>query len=169
MQAAIKAIEAPKHGCDGNPPVMREPRDLPGGHVARKLGGLQNIAVDRLEWYYTHGHIEQHHVDAGRRLQSDCELAQIGGYASMGAGSSRTPRLVPSNLADSKLDAIARVNRARTALEPGVWRLLELVVLDNLALEVAGYRLWGRHVARKERMAALVWALDRLAEHYGIG
>lgn len=168
MQIAVaQAIELPKHGCDGNPQIMREPRDIPG-RGKRKIEGTQNINVDRLEWYQAHGHTEQFHTDAGRQLQHDCELAQIGGYASMGSGGARSVRLVPSNLPDAKCDAIARVNRARDALEPGVWRLLELVVIDNLALEVAGYRLWRRHIRKHDRVKALVYALDQLAKHYGM-
>jgi hypothetical protein len=152
-------------GYNDNPPVMREVRDLPGaGH--RRLQATQNIAVDRLEWLLAHDKIEQYQLDAGRRLQRDCELAQIGGYSSAGSGA-RSTAVGPSDLPDARLDAMTRVSRARAAMVPTAWRLVELVVVENIALHVAGVRLW-RHCGRGEPLGALRFALDALAAAYGL-
>jgi hypothetical protein len=151
-------------GYDGSGPAMREPRDL-AGHAARSLPTLQNSNCDRLEWLLSHGKIEQYQLDAGRRLEADCQLAQIGGYVSGGNGC-RAPAAA-STLSDAKLDAIARVGRARSSLVPTAWRLLDLVVLQNIALCEAGRRLWGKS-GRGEPLGALRFALDGLAAHYGI-
>lgn len=165
MNIAI-AIETPKHGFDGQPPLMRDPRDL-HGKGRRKIEATQNSNCDRLEWLLSHGKITECQLDAGRRLQADCELAQIGGFSAAGSGGPRLVNLASSNLPDAKLDAIARVGAARASLTPGAWLLVELVAVQNIQLAEAGRRLWG-HCGRGEPVGAIRFALDALAQFYGM-
>ncbi len=68
-------------GYDGNPPEFREARDLAGKGKRKSELGPQNIRVDRIEWLLSHKRIDVAQHSAGRKLQHDSELAQIGSYA----------------------------------------------------------------------------------------
>jgi hypothetical protein len=168
MQTAVAAqqrIEIPRHGYDGNPPELRSPQDFAGAD--RELPERENYNVDRIRWLYRHGHIDAAQNEAGERLQRDWQLAQLGGYSAAGNGGGKVVNLVPSNLPDAKLDAIGRVNRARAKLDRTSWRLVELVVLENIQLAEAAKRLWG-HTRRGEAVTAICYALDLLAAVYGL-
>ena len=148
-------------GYDGNPPEFREARDLAGKGKRKSELGPQNIRVDRIEWLLAHKRIDVAQHSAGRKLQHDFELAQIGSYAILsdakgGSGTNRLP--------DLKCDAIARVNAARTHVGSGVgWRILELVVIENVSLEKAAARM---RIHSRGALPALQGALDTLAAHY---
>lgn len=161
-------MAAAKIGYDGNPPEFHEKR---GSEVRDRLTGAiirqgemspLNVSTDRLEWLLAHKRISRPQYDAGQRLQKDSEQAQIGGFASLGAlpGGSGTTRL-----SDAKCDAIKAVNDVRTLIRGMGWRILELVVLENVSLAKAESRLrlpvGGGH-------GALIVALDLLASHYGL-
>ncbi len=150
-------------GYDGNVPELVSPRDL-GGEGKRDLPELENANTDRIRWLYRHGKISDVQYYAAERLQLDAQLATIGGYASGGNGGGNGPR----GLADAKCDAMGRVNAARLSMVATAWRLVELVVLENNGLHVAGTRLWG-HSGRGEPLGALRFGLDSLAAHYGMG
>jgi hypothetical protein len=148
-----------KIGYDGEPPEFVSPRDILGKE-ARTLPDIWNVGSDRLNWYLAHEYILPHQHDAGIKLQRDNELAQIGGYQTCsenGGGTSGTIRLP-----DAKCDAIDRVNAAKQYVGPAAWRIIELVVFENISVGKAESRL---------RMAtgngALIVALDTLARHYG--
>ena len=155
-----------KVGHDGNPPEFRPTRDLLGMGRRASADGLQNINTDRLEWLLAHRHIDVAQHGAGRRLQRDRELSVIGGYAMspafaeklVGGGSGR-----PSDPADIRCDAIRRVNAARAHVGAIGFRILELVVLENVALAEAARRLG--EPAGKLPLALRV-ALDSLASFY---
>jgi len=125
---------------------------------------VQNIHVDRLEWLLAHGMIHPAQHGAGRKLQRDCELAAIGGYASPawalgvpgGGGRGRLP-------SDVQCDAIRRMNAARVHVGPLGFRIIELIVLDGVSLAEASRRL-GEPVAKMP--LALRVALDSLASFY---
>jgi hypothetical protein len=149
-------------GYDGNPPEFREARDLAGKGKRKSELGPQNIRVDRIEWLLAHKRIDVAQHSAGRKLQYDSELAQIGGYAILtdvkgGPGTNRLP--------DLKCDAIARVNAARAHVgSKGVgWRILELVVIENTSLEKAAAMM---RIHSRGALPALQGALDALAAHY---
>ncbi len=149
-------------GYDGNPPEFREARDLAGKGKRKSEFGPQNIRVDRIEWLLAHKRIDLAQHSAGRKLQHDSELAQIGSYAILtdvkgGSGTNRLP--------DLKCDAIARVNAARAHVgSKGVgWRILELVVIENLSLEKAAAMM---RIHSRGALPALQGALDALAAHY---
>ena len=149
-------------GYDGNPPEFREARDLAGKGKRKSELGPQNIRVDRIEWLLAHKRIDLAQHSAGRKLQHDSELAQIGSYAILtdvkgGAGINRLP--------DLKCDAIARVNAARAHVgSRGVgWHILELVVIENISLEKAAAMM---RIHSRGALPALQGALDALAAHY---
>ena len=149
-------------GYDGNPPEFREARDLAGKGRRKSEFGPQNIRVDRIEWLLAHKRIDLAQHSAGRKLQHDSELAQIGSYAILtdvkgGSGTNRLP--------DLKCDAIARVNAARAHVgSKGIgWRILELVVIENLSLEKAAAMM---RIHPRGALPALLGALDALAAHY---
>jgi hypothetical protein len=146
-------------GHDGQAPELAAPRDL-DGKDRRQLPELENFNTDRIRWLYRHGKLTDIEYYAAETLQRDCQLAQIGGYASSGNGGG-----AGTGLADAKLDAIARVGAARAALVPTAWRLVEMVAVENIGLAVAAVRLWGRS-ARYERLLELRCALGVLAAHY---
>lgn len=154
-------------GYDGNAPEFREKRgsearDPITGAVIRQ-GELSpaNINVDRLEWLLAHKRILQHQYAAGRQLQQDWELSQIGGLKSalesVGGGSGT------NRLSDVKCDAIRRVGKAREAIGNPGWRILELVVLDNVSLGKAEARMG---LPAQSGISALTVALGTLARHY---
>ena len=151
-------------GYDGNAPEFREARDIAGKGKRKSELGPENIRVDRIEWLLAHKRIDVAQHSAGRKLQHDSELAQIGGYASLenvkcgsGSGTNRLP--------DVKCDAIARVNAARAHVgSRGVgWRILELVVIENVSLEKGAAMM---RIHPRGALPALQGALDTLAAHY---
>lgn len=155
-----------RHGFDGQPPELITARDFRGDNV-RELPERQNANSDRLHWLWCHDKISDAQYFAGKKLQADAQLAQIGTFAVSSIGAIRSVSHVPSNLPDSKLDAIARVNRARASMAATAWRLLDLVVVENIQPAEAGRRLWGR-AERGVALGALRFALDWLAQHYGL-
>lgn len=142
-------------GYDGELPEFRQ-----------RGTAVQNIVVDRLEWLLARGIIDAAQHGAGRRLQRDRELAAIGGFAMprVFAGPERGEgfgaRSFPS---DIKCDAIRRMNAARAHVGGLGFRILELVVLENVAVHEAARRL-GEPVAKLP--LALKVALDSLAGFY---
>lgn len=160
------AIHGAAPGHDGNPPEFREARDLEGKGKRRSELGPQNICVDRLEWLLAHKRIDLAQHAAGRRLQRDCELAAIGGYAAIdGGGFGRSPGSGSgvNRLADVKCDAIARVNAARAHVGAKGWRILELVAVENVSMGEAAKRM---DQSPDRIQLALAVALDALASHY---
>jgi hypothetical protein len=158
------AISGAAPGHDGNPPEFREARDIAGRGKRSSALGPQNIRVDHLEWLLAHRRIDPAQHAAGRRLQYDCELATIGGYASTD-GSSGGPGSASgvNRLTDVKCDAIARVNAARAHIGGKGWRILETIVVQNVSLTEAAARL---RESRHRLQLALSVALDALASHY---
>lgn len=139
-------------GYDGEPPEFRQ-----------RGTAVQNIQVDRLEWLLGHGHIDVAQHGAGRRLQRDRELAAIGGYALplVFAGPDRGEGFGARSFpGDIKCDAIRRMNAARAHVGGIGFRILELVVLENVAIHEAARRL-GEPVSKLP--LALKVALDSLA------
>jgi len=158
------AIGCGAPGHDGNPPEFREARDIAGRGKRESVLGPQNIRVDHLEWLLAHKRIDLAQHAAGRRLQHDCELATIGGYASLDGGSGGPASGSGVNrLPDVKCDAITRVNAARGHVGGKGWRILELIVVQNVSLTDAAARM--RESRHRMRLALSV-ALDALASHY---
>lgn len=150
-------------GHDGNPPEFRRARDIDGRGRRQPVQGAQNINTDRLEWLLAHRHIDVAQHGAGRRLQRDWELSQIGGYAMSPALAGVSVAARSGSPADIRCDAIRRMNEARAHVGATGFRILELVVLENAAIADAARRL-GEPVAKLP--LALRVALDSLASCY---
>jgi len=150
-------------GHGGNPPEFRPARDLDGQNRRRAVQGAQNINTDRLEWLLAHRHIDVAQHGAGRRLQRDWEMSLIGGYAMSPANVSISAGTRSDSPADLRCDAIRRMNQARAHVGATGFRILELVVLENVAIADAARRL-GEPVAKLP--LALRVALDCLASFY---
>ena len=156
---------APIPGHDGNPPAFRPARDIEGRGRRAAVNGLQNINTDRLEWLLAHRLIDVAQHGAGRQLQRDRELSVIGGYAASPVFGTKLPGagVRGSNPPDVRCDAIRRVNAARAHVGGLGFRILELVVLENAAMNEAARRL-GEPGAKLP--LALRVALDSLASFY---
>lgn len=150
-------------GYDGNPPVFRPARDIVGQGKREVIDGPQNINIDRLEWYLDHRLIERHHHTAGRKLQLYAETAELSSGVSLLAGARGGGSM--TSLSDAKCDALDKLNKARAELSPMNWRLIDLVVLQNITAQKAS-RQMGFH--ERSAMPTLVMALDSLAKHYGL-
>jgi hypothetical protein len=150
-------------GYDGQPPMFRDARDI-GGHQAReRVKGPQNINVDRLEWLLAHKLIEPHHHQAGRKLQDCCQIAELSvGVALAGGGGGGSPSTA---LSDAKCDAMTAINKARAALSPMAWRMIELVVIDGVTVGKAAARM---RIAERAGLPALLFSLDALGRHYSL-
>jgi hypothetical protein len=150
-----------KPGHDGLPPVHRPARDIAGIGKRNAPDGPQNINVDRLEWLLAHKLIEPHHHAAGRILQRHAEQAEISAGVSLVGGGGGGGNA--STLSDAKCDALTEINRARAAISPLNWRVIELVVIDGASMERAagkmGYNARGA-------LPVLRGALDQLGRHY---
>lgn len=151
-----------RHGCDGEPQVFADIRDIDGAGK-RSIKGLLNLNCDRIGYLLAHHRISQAQHDAGRKLQADAELAQIGGYATA------TGEPVGGNgfrgLSDSKLDAQARHASARAALGASGRHIVELVVISGHSLSKAEAIM---RLPVGGGIGALSVALDVLASHYGL-
>lgn len=151
-------------GHDGEPPVFMDSKDFVWVDGQREpVKGPMNVNIDRIEYLYAHGLIEDYHKEAARRFQEDWEIAQIMPVASLvlcGAGGK-----IDHQPADRKIDAMLRFSRAVKALGPKAARLIDLVVLQRMSVEKAG-GMMGFHP--KKAPGAFAIAIDVLAAHYGL-
>lgn len=153
----------PTIGYDGHPPIFRQARDLSGEGKREKINGPQNINIDRLEWMLDRKLIESHHHTAGRKLQGAWETAQISASLSLAGGG--RGGCANTSLSDAKCDALDMLNRARCALSPMNWRLIDLVVIEGMSAEKAASKM---KFNCRSGMPTLLMALDSLAKHFGL-
>lgn len=152
-----------KIGYDGNQPIFRPARDIVGQGKRETIDGPQNINIDRLEWMLDRQYIEPHHHAAGRKLQYYWEIVnRSGGMSLLGGGRGGSSM---TSLSDAKCDAHAAMNTARAAISPMNWRIIELVVLDNMSSTAAMAKM---RFNADSATSAVKLALDSLAQHYGL-
>ena len=157
-------------GHDGEPPVHVPARDIESidrwtGKKRRETpDSPMNINVDRIEWLFTHGVIEQHHHQAARRLQRDWEVGLIMPYAQMGVigGGSGRADFTPAQI---KIDSQTRFHDAMKAIGPKGSRIVDLVALQAMSVQKAAAAM---RVHNLKAQGMLVVALDILAQHYRI-
>ncbi len=149
-------------GHDGFEPIFLDVRD-DAGRGKRSIKGILNINVDRIGYLLAHRRITQAQHDAGRKLQADAELAQIGGYAT-GSGEPAGGNGY-RGLSDAKLDAQARHASALRVLGPSGRKIVELVVISGHGLSKAEAIM---RLPVGGGIGALSVALDVLAEHFGL-
>ncbi|MGK6318709.1 DUF6456 domain-containing protein [Sphingomonas sp. DT-204] len=158
---------------------MRElvERTIEDGRVAVRPSGrggrsvTVNLAESPLSWLRSRGHVDARQYEAGERLRADYETAELGPRVTMrwdAAPPGRGRRSAPEAL-DPTLAGIAakrRFDAALAAVGPGLADVLWRVVCAGEGLSLAEKALgWPSRSGK----LVLGLALDRLADHYGLG
>ena len=142
-------------------PSRNPPR--PGGRSV-----TVNLAESPLTWLHARGHLDDRQLAAGERLRLDWENAQLSPGITMrwdvvrvsgGAGGGLTA-------SERQMAARDRFGEAVAAAGPGLSDVLWRVVCAGEGLPDAERALgWPQRSGR----VVLTLALDRLADHYGLG
>jgi len=137
------------------------------GTTARRRSVTVNLAESPLGWLHAHGHLDDRLFDAGERLRSDYEIAQIAPGITMRWEPVRIPgtagKLSPT---ERQVSARARFDGAIAAAGRGLDDILWRVVCACETLPAAERALeWP---ARSGKLV-LRLALDRVADFYRIG
>jgi hypothetical protein len=129
-----------------------------------------NLAESPLGWLFMHGHLTQRQFDAGERLRSDWERAQLAPRVTMTwdaapvargrSGSAHRP-----DLNGTQLDARKRFEAAVTSAGPGLADILWRIVCSGEGMREAESALgWPARAGK----LVLTFALDRIADYYRI-
>lgn len=130
-----------------------------------------NLAESPLSWLRSRGHVDARQYEAGERLRADYETASLGPRVTMrwsaapaSKGARGAPDAIDPTLAG--LSAKRRFDAAIAAAGPGLSDVLWRVVCAGEGLAVAEKGLgWPARAGK----LVLGLALDRLADHYGLG
>lgn len=126
-----------------------------------------NLRESPLTWLKSRGHVDARQYEAGERLRADFETASLGARVTMRWDAS--PRGGRGEALDPTLAQIAakrRFDAAAAAVGPGLRDVLWRVVCANEGLAAAEKGLgWPARAGK----LVLGLALDRLADHYGLG
>lgn len=130
-----------------------------------------NLAESPLSWLRSRGHVDARQYEAGERLRADYETASLGPRVTMrwsaapaSKGARGAPGAIDPTLAG--LSAKRRFDAAIAAAGPGLSDVLWRVVCAGEGLAVAEKGLgWPARAGK----LVLGLALDRLADHYGLG
>lgn len=142
----------------------------PGAGCARRSVTV-NLAESPLGWLLARGLVSRRQHEAGERLRSDWEMAGLGPRVTMrwDAAPAARGRRGPDAPLDPTLAGIAakrRFDAAIAALGGGLADVAWRVVCAGEGLEPAEKALgWPRRSGK----LVLTMALDRLADHYGLG
>jgi hypothetical protein len=127
-----------------------------------------NAAESPLGWLLAHGHVTRRQFDAGERLRSDWERAQLAPRVTMawdaasvarGRGGSSTG----VDLNGAQLDARRRFDQAIAAAGPGLADILWRIVCAGEGMRDAETALgWPARAGK----VVLTLALDRVATYY---
>lgn len=129
-----------------------------------------NLAESPLTWLHARGHVSARQFEAGERLRRDYEMAALGPRVTMrwdaapASGGRRGPseRLDPGT---AQLAARRRFDSAVGSAGPGLADILWRVVCAGEGLTAAERALgWPSRAAK----LVLGFALDRVADHYGL-
>ena len=130
-----------------------------------------NLAESPLSWLRSRGHVDARQFEAGERLRADYETASLGprvtmqwSAAPLSKGARGAPDALDPTLAG--LSAKRRFDAAIAAAGPGLGDVLWRVVCAGEGLAMAEKGLgWPARAGK----LVLGLALDRLADHYGLG
>ncbi|UIJ45838.1 DUF6456 domain-containing protein [Sphingomonas cannabina] len=143
--------------------------ERPSGRGGRSV--TVNLAESPLSWLRSRGHVDVRQYEAGERLRADYETAELGPRVTMrwdAAPAGRGRRSAPDAL-DPTLAGIAakrRFDAAMQAVGAGLGDVLWRVVCAGEGLTMAEKALgWPSRSGK----LVLGLALDRLADHYGLG
>ena len=140
-----------------------------GGRAARPARSMTvNLTESPLGWLLAHGHVTRHQFEAGERLRSDWERAQLAPRVTMswdaapvarGRGGSATG----ADLNGAQLDARRRFDQAIAAAGPGLADILWRIVCAGEGMRDAETALgWPARAGK----VVLTLALDRVATYY---
>ncbi len=144
------------------------------GHVPARRTGRRvtvNLAESPLGWLRSRGLIEARQFESGERLRADYEMAALGPRVTMSWSAAPAARRggVPGGGLDPTLAQISakrRFDAAVAAVGPGLSDILWRVVCAGETMPDAEKALgWPARAGR----VVLTLALDRLADHYGLG
>jgi hypothetical protein len=129
-----------------------------------------NAAESPLGWLLAHGHVSQRQYDAGERLRSDWERAQLAPRVTMAWDSAPVARgrggsAIGPDLAGAQIDAKRRFEEAVASAGPGLADILWRVVCAGEGMRQAETAL--RWPARAGKLV-LTFALDRVADYYRV-
>ncbi|MBA14866.1 MAG: hypothetical protein CMN73_00715 [Sphingomonas sp.] len=142
-----------------------------GGAGKGRRSVTVNLAESPLSWLQARGMVTARQFEAGERLRADYETAALGARVTMAwdAAPARRGHRGPDAPLDPTLAQIAakrRFDAAIMAAGPGLSDILWRVVCACEGLSVAEKALGWPVRAGK---LVLGMALDRLADHYGLG
>lgn len=129
-----------------------------------------NLAESPLGWLYSRGHVSDRQLEAGERLRSDWERAQLAPSVTMrwdAPPPGRSARAAPEGLDPTTAQIMAkrRFEAAVGAAGPGLSDVLWRVVCAGEGMRDAEQALgWPARAGK----LVLGLALDRLADHYRI-
>ena len=130
-----------------------------------------NIAESPLGWLFARGHLSRRQFDAGERLRSDWERAQLAPRVTMAWNAAPVSRGRGSSahgpdLNGSQIDAKRRFNDAVASAGPGLADILWRIVCAGERMREAESALgWPARAGK----LVLTFALDRVAAYYRIG
>jgi Domain of unknown function (DUF6456) len=148
--------------------VVTRTREGAGAAVRRVT---VNVAESPLCWLHARGHVDARQFEAGERLRADYETAGLGPRVTMRwdaapRGGNRASPPEPLDPVLAQIAARRRFDAAIAAAGRGLADILWRVVCAGEGLGVAEKALgWPSRAAK----LVLGLALDRLADHYGLG
>jgi hypothetical protein len=129
-----------------------------------------NLAESPLGWLFSRGLLSRRQFDAGERLRSDWERAQLAPRVTMGwnnapVSGSRGGSAPAPDLAGSQIDAKRRFEAAVASAGPGLADILWRVVCAGEGMRDAESALgWPARAGK----LVLTFALDRVADYYRV-
>lgn len=129
-----------------------------------------NAAESPLGWLFARGLVSQRQFDAGERLRSDWERAQLAPRVTMSWDAAPVARgrggsSVGPDLGGAQIDAKRRFNDAVAAAGPGLADILWRIVCAGEGMRDAETALgWPARAGK----LVLTFALDRVADYYRI-
>jgi hypothetical protein len=152
-------------------PMIGDASAVGGVQLSRSRSVTVNITESPLGWLFARGHLTRRQFDAGERLRSDWERAQLAPRLTMSwdqapmartrGGAAHAP-----DLNGSQLDAKRRFDEAVAAAGPGLADILWRIVCAGEGMREAETALaWPARAGK----LVLTLALDRVAAYYRIG
>jgi len=129
-----------------------------------------NVAESPLGWLLAHGHVTRRQFDAGERLRSDWERAQLAPRVTMAWDAAPVARgrggaSAGLDLNGAQLDARRRFDQAIAAAGPGLADILWRIVCAGEGMRDAETALgWPARAGK----VVLTLALDRIADYYRV-
>lgn len=127
-----------------------------------------NLAESPLGWLFSRGHLTRRQFDAGERLRSDWERAELAPRVTMGwdcapIASSRGGSAPAPDLVGAQIDARRRFHAAVDSAGPGLADILWRIVCAGEGMRDAESALgWPARAGK----LVLTFALDRVADYY---